>query len=667
MREFFRQLKVRQKVLVLLTIAMLGITLLNVVSNFWLATQNPVQQHLSVLTPLLHSPNQKNLSSTEWRDFLNKKQAAFTITDTALYNSNGKRVNSTNDEFPLHLSQLHLTPFEHDTVLLPGPKFTLMAKVTAHITEIFLLEVIIISLLILMCGFTLIYVILYFINRLIIRPIFSLTDTTNEIAMEQNYGLRARRFYPDEIGTLAENFNYMLNRIEQDDMILRQEKEKAEQARQRALELSKKMHDTNARLGFEVKVRARVEHKLTDFQHYLNNIIDSMPSAIIAIDHELKVTQWNKEASQITMIKRDDAIYQPLEESCGFLFTYLTLITDSLEKKVVNKVERIPFNTNNQNSILDITIYPLDDTTHSGAVIRIDDVTQRTQMEDMMVQSEKMMSLGGLAAGMAHEINNPLGAIVQTVQNIKRRLNPAVKKNLESAEEINSNMESIVAYIEKRGIFTFLDNISQAGERASTIVNNMLQFSRQSPKKLQPQNLHHIIDRSISIAKNEYSLSKGYDFKAIDLIKDFDLTLEDVPCIPSEIEQVILNILKNAAQALQEYKQTKEFDLDWYSQIQISTRKNQDMVELIIEDNGPGMDEATTRHIFEPFFTTKEVGLGTGLGLSVSFFIITNHHQGQMRVQSAIGSGTRFIINLPFQSTLNAIEAQGENNSSVIP
>jgi len=302
MRDFFRQLKVRQKVFVLLAIAMVGISLLNIGTNFWLATQNPIQKHLSVLTPLLHETKQEGFDSDKWKLFLNQEQSAFTIIDTAVYDSNGKLQNSTSDQFPQHLSQIHLTPLDQDTVLLPGPKFTLMAKVTPHVTEIFLIEVVIISLIILMCGFVLIYVILYFINRLIIRPIFSLTDTTNEIAMDQNYGLRAKRFYPDEIGTLAENFNYMLNRIEHDDMMLRQEKEKAEQARQRALELSKNMHDTNARLGFEVKVRARVEHKLTDFQHYLNNIIDSMPSAIIAIDHELKVTQWNKGASQITHV-----------------------------------------------------------------------------------------------------------------------------------------------------------------------------------------------------------------------------------------------------------------------------------------------------------------------------------------------------------------------------
>ncbi len=651
MRQFFRQLKVRHKVGALLAIAMTLISLLNISSNFWLAAHNPVQQHLAVLIPLLHGPENKKANSHTWRDYLNDHQSFFTITQVALYNDSGLRLNATENKFPPHLNRISLALLENNTVLLPGPKFTLMAKVTTHISRIFFLEVIVISLCLLSAGFFLIWILLYFVNRLILRPIFSLTDTTNEIAMEQNYGLRAKNFYPDEIGTLAENFNFMLNRIEQDDYMLRQEKEKAEQARQRAIELSKKMHETNERLGFEVKVRARVEHKLTDFQHYLNNIIDSMPSAIIAIDHELTVTQWNKGATLITKISRDDAIYQPLEESCAFLFPYLSLITNSLEKQVTNKVERITFKSIDDNAYLDITIYPLLDTTHSGAVIRIDDVTKRTQMEDMMVQSEKMMSLGGLAAGMAHEINNPLGAIVHTVQNIKRRLNPALKKNIEAAQSLDGSMEQICTYIEERGIFSFLENISQAGERASTIVSNMLQFSRQSPKNLHPQNLHHIIDRAINIAKNEYSISSGYDFKSIDLVKNFNFTLPDIPCVPSEIEQVILNLLKNASQALQEYKSQKEFDLDWYSQIQIYTRKKSEFIELIIEDNGPGMDEETTRHIFEPFFTTKEVGLGTGLGLSVSFFIITNHHQGHMRVESTLGSGTRFIIRLPISQT----------------
>ena len=380
-----------------------------------------------------------------------------------------------------------------------------------------------------------------------------------------------------------------------------------------------------------------------------------MPSAIIAIDKQLTITQWNKEASHISGVSRDDSIYQALEESCDFLMPYLPLITNSLEKHIINKAERVALMKDDHTRFLDITIYPLLDSTRSGAVIRLDDVTQRSQMEDMMVQSEKMMSLGGLAAGMAHEINNPLGAIVHTVQNIKRRLNPALNKNIEIAKMLGSNIEQVCAYTEQREIFRFLDNIAQAGERASTIVSNMLQFSRQSSKNLQPQSLHHIIDRAISIAKNEYSLTSGYDFKGIDLVKDFDFTLPDVPCIPSELEQVILNLLKNASQALLDFKLENKSDPDWCGQIKIHTKRHQQMAEIIVEDNGPGMDEETTRHIFEPFFTTKEVGMGTGLGLSVSFFIITNHHEGQMRVASNIGAGTRFTISLPLVANAEAL------------
>ncbi len=652
MRQFFRHLKVRQKLFVLLAIALVGISVLNVVSNLWFASKIPMQQHIAALTPLMHGPNKNSNSSQHWQASLNNKQAIFTVNDTGVYSQKGLLLDATHNIFPQNLSQITSTNLTSNTILIPGPKYTLMVVLTPHITNIYLFETVVISLIILALGLFFIWLILYFTERLIIRPIFSLTATTNEIAMEQNYSLRAKRFYEDEVGTLADNFNFMLNRIEQDDYMLRQEKEKAEKARQRAIQLSKKMHETNERLGFEVKVRARVENKLTDFQQYLNNIIDSMPSAIIAIDHELTITQWNKGASLIVGILRDEAIYQPLEESCEFLLPHLSIITDSLENHNINKVERCAITDGDNTRYLDITVYPLLDTNRNGAVIRIDDVTQRTQMEDMMVQSEKMMSLGGLAAGMAHEINNPLGAIIHTIQNIKRRLNPELKRNIDIANSINTDMKQVCNYIESRGIFTFLDNINQAGERASTIVSNMLQFSRQSPKTLHPQNLHQIIDRALNIAKNEYSLSSGYDLKSIDITKNLDLSLHDVPCIPSEIEQVILNLIKNSAQALQDYKTQKELDTAWHSQIHIHTRKKDKMAEIIIEDNGPGMEESTTRHIFEPFFTTKEVGMGTGLGLSVSFFIITNHHQGQMRVDSTLESGTRFIISLPMPDQL---------------
>ncbi|EAT10775.1 HAMP domain-containing protein [Bermanella marisrubri] len=655
MRQFFRQINVRQKALVLLSISMVSVFAMNLTSNLWLANKNPMHENLAGLTPLLYTPNTQSLSPEEWLVYLNKKQNNFDIKGVAVYDYQGRLDASSAGDFPSSLGDLDPATLGSSRALIPGVGFTLMVDLKAHTLKIFAFEIMVISALLLIGGIIMIYVILYFINRLITRPILSLTDTTNEIALEQNYSLRARRFYPDEVGTLAENFNFMLNRIQQDDYMMRQEKEKAEQSRLRAIELSKKMHDTNERLAFEVKVRARVEHKLTDFQHYLNNIIDSMPSAIIAIDQDLQVSQWNKGATELTKVPRDNAIYQPLEESCGFLFPYLQKITDSLEKQSINKIERVAYSIGDDEQFLDITIYPLLDTTRSGAVIRIDDVTERTQMENMMVQSEKMMSLGGLAAGMAHEINNPLGAIVQTVQNIKRRLNPAISRNQEVANELELELDQVVSYIQAREIFDFLENIYSAGERAATIVSNMLQFSRQSSKSLQAQDIHSILNRSISIARNEYRLSEGYDFQSINLKQNYDLTLPTVPCISSELEQVILNLLKNAAQALQEY--SKQQPDSWQGEITLSTWRDDDSAYISVEDNGPGMDDDTCKHIFEPFFTTKEVGMGTGLGLSVSFFIITTHHKGQMHVQSSIGKGTKFSLQLPIKPPILTVES----------
>ncbi len=142
-------------------------------------------------------------------------------------------------------------------------------------------------------------------------------------------------------------------------------------------------------------------------------------------------------------------------------------------EKIVEKVDdELRYN--------DIMIYPLISNGVEGAVIRMDDITTRIRIEDMMVQTEKMMSVGGLAAGMAHEINNPLGGILLGVQNILRRVSPEFKVNREKADEMDLNLEDIFKYLEKQKIIYFLEVIQRSGERASDIVTNMLNFSRRS-------------------------------------------------------------------------------------------------------------------------------------------------------------------------------------------
>ncbi|MEJ1397028.1 MAG: PAS domain S-box protein [Candidatus Sedimenticola sp. (ex Thyasira tokunagai)] len=270
------------------------------------------------------------------------------------------------------------------------------------------------------------------------------------------------------------------------------------------------------------------------------------------------------------------------------------------------------------------------------------DVTERKHMQGLMIQTEKMMSVGGLAAGMAHELNNPLGGILQGIQNIQRRLSPDLDKNREVAQDVGLNLASVSAYFEKRGITHFLHGVSESGERAAVIVENMLQFARKSEVTLLPEDLEALIDSTLELAAVDYSLKKQYDFRKIKIVREYDPTVGPVPCIKSEFQQILLNLFRNAAQAFQTMEITRE-----PPRITVRIRANNGMVCVEVEDNGPGMDEAVRGRVFEPFFTTRSVGEGTGLGLSVSYFIVTQEHRGVMTVESQPGLGSKFSICLP--------------------
>jgi len=258
----------------------------------------------------------------------------------------------------------------------------------------------------------------------------------------------------------------------------------------------------------------------------------------------------------------------------------------------------------------------------------------------MMVQTEKMLSVGGLAAGMAHEINNPLGAILQGSQNILRRIAPDMPQNRAVADALGIDLNQLNRYLQERGILRFLEGIREAGTRAAKIVADMLSFSRRSEARFAPVDLEDMLETVLRLAASDYDLKKKYDFKRIVIERDYDPALRLVYCDKTEIEQVILNLLKNAAQAMAEEGTASPT-------ITLRTLREPDYALIEVIDNGPGMDDKTLKRIFEPFFTTKEVGAGTGLGLSVSYFIVTEQHNGRLSVMSKPGQGSRFSIRLP--------------------
>ncbi|PKN44452.1 MAG: hypothetical protein CVU63_10435, partial [Deltaproteobacteria bacterium HGW-Deltaproteobacteria-20] len=285
----------------------------------------------------------------------------------------------------------------------------------------------------------------------------------------------------------------------------------------------------------------------------------------------------------------------------------------------------------------------LDGVPHLLAVLR--DITQMKKLREVMIQSEKMRSVGGMAAGIAHEINNPLGIILQASYNLVRRTRPDFPKNNEIAQSIGLDMELMARYMRARKLDLFIADIQEAATRAAGIIRRMLDFSRLAESGRSQCDLGTIIEHSLTLARNDYDLKKFYDFKKMDLRVVVEEGLCKLPCTETEIEQVFLNILRNAAQAMAEVTPPVE-----NPRLEIRAFGVGDRVRIEIEDNGPGMKADISRRIFEPFFTTKPPGQGTGLGLSVSYFIVTKGHGGTMDVESDPGRGTRFIIELPAEN-----------------
>ncbi|APC17865.1 PAS domain-containing sensor histidine kinase [Pseudomonas frederiksbergensis] len=664
LRQRLENLPVGQKLLaallVLLTTVLLVANLTFISAAYWISQESMAPQALQTIGRLVANPSiaaQALNSPDEAQRLLNELNSYSPLRAAALYDGKGLRLAQVQhgDKLKLpehyrHIEAWQATEFRSNqliTLLRPGeaPGHLLLVA-SSELPMAFYTGTLTASLGILIFSVLLWLVIARQIKRLITRPIHELEELSRQVTREENYALRASRGNHDEIGSLAEAFNTMLSRIEAREQQLKRARDDSQAAYDQAQGLAEETRHTNRKLELEVQVRSKIEKKLTGFQNYLNSIIDSMPSALIALDEQLYVTQWNQEASALSGTRLDEALNQPIFLAFEPLKPFLPQLKETVEQHSVVKIERVTWVKDDEPKHYALTFYPLMGGAGRGVVIRIDDITQRLSLEEMMVQSEKMLSVGGLAAGMAHEINNPLGAILHNVQNIRRRLSTDLPKNIEAAEQVGIELDSVNRYLQNREVPQLLDGIQQAGARAAKIVTHMLSFSRRSNRQMAPCDLPALIDQAVEIAGNDFDLAIGFDFKGQAITRQFDPQLGPVPGTANELEQVLLNLLKNAAQAIHQREDDRE-----PGRIILRTRLNPPWAEIQVEDNGVGMSENVRKRTFEPFFTTKEIGQGTGLGLSVSYFIITNNHKGQMEVQSTLGQGTCITLRLPLAGT----------------
>lgn len=659
LHRFLKTLPVRRKLMAALFVLLITILVISnlafISASYWITQQSIAPQGLVTLgnlyaTPalssqLLTSQETANAALDQMVDYMPLKGAAV-YNDQGILQTKFPIIKKAPD-FPDNVAGLNEwmisqfgTSYSTDLLGENGESGRLVLLASNSLPIAFYTGIISASLGILVISILLWLLLSKQVKRHITIPIQELEALALRVTREENYALRVMPHSRDEIGQLATAFNTMLSRIEAREQLLKTARDEAE-------ELASEMRETNNQLVKEVEVRSKVEKKLTGFQNYLNNIINSMPSALIAVDGELYVTQWNQEASVVSGSSFEEAIDHPVFLAFPHLRPYAEQLKQCIESNQIEKVERVSWMQEGKVCHYSLTFYPLAGEHVNGGVIRIDDITDRLNLQELMVQSEKMLSVGGLAAGMAHEINNPLGAILHNVQNIRRRLSLTLEKNQQLAKKADISLEKINHYLELRQIPTLLDGIYQAGSRASKIVTHMLSFSRRSKRQLILSDLKDIIHQTLEIAEADFYLGESTDFQDIEIKLDLDEQLQHVYVVTNELEQVLLNLLKNAAQAIFMRGETTIKGV-----IKIRLFQQDQWAVIEVEDNGIGMNEITAKRIFEPFFTTKEVGKGTGLGLFVSYFIITNNHKGELSLRSKLGQGSCFTLRLPLNNPL---------------
>jgi PAS domain S-box-containing protein len=358
----------------------------------------------------------------------------------------------------------------------------------------------------------------------------------------------------------------------------------------------------NSQLYSSLEQKASEIARLKDFSE---NIVESLNVGVLAVDLEGMVEAWNSRMEQVFGVPRDAAVGQPL----GSLLPadLASEIASRDDQEQITGIYKHRLQSQGRLLILNVSITPLVGKSGEriGRLLLFDDVTQRERMEEQMSQTEKLTSLGLLAAGVAHEVNTPLAVISNYIQ--------MLAKQMPDGDPRHSIIEKIVKQ-------TF---------RASEIVNNLLSFSRTGAGELADVDLNRVVEETLSLVAHPLKTSQ------IRVVKQLSDGLPPVRGSANKLQQVFLNLFLNARDAM-----------PTGGMLEVRTTAHNGSVEIEVVDTGNGIPREHIHKIFDPFFTTKATGRGTGLGLSVTYGII-KEHAGRIDVRSTPGRGTSFHVEFP--------------------
>jgi len=364
----------------------------------------------------------------------------------------------------------------------------------------------------------------------------------------------------------------------------------------------------NALLLEEQGTRAKELARLKEFNE---NIIESINVGVMVINLAGRVTNWNGALEEVYGLRREETIGRRITEV--FRPEMLRALRELMTRSEWQKGEPVyvyKFRAqaaDGRDLMLNISLAPLQSKTSEieGTLVAIEDVTERIRLEEQLQQSDKLSSIGLLAAGVAHEVNTPLTGISSYSQMLMQQIPDTDPRHL------------------------LLEKIYRQTSRASSIVNNLLNFSRVSDARLVPVDLNHVLDDTIQLLEAQLRNSD------IVVTCNYSAHLPSAIGNAAKLQQVFMNLILNARDAMPQG-----------GRMEIATGTAEDAILISFRDTGSGIAPEHLAKIYDPFFTTKQIGKGTGLGLAVSYGIIRDHG-GDILVESQQGEGTLFQITLP--------------------
>ncbi len=387
--------------------------------------------------------------------------------------------------------------------------------------------------------------------------------------------------------------------------------------------------------------------KLRETQRYLATIseelsfiIELIEVILIAVDEKGNIFRWNRIAERVFRLKASDVLEKPLK-TLNFPGEFEKILKAyeicKNERKVINLSEVRIYYPDSGTCLLELTFTPFYKKNGSMNIfITGFDITERKNLEMMLVHAQKLESIGALAAGVAHEINTPLQCLLSNIFFVNEVVQDLLK--LAKNKGLEDHSKEVDASFLIQEVPSALEQSLLCVNKIKKIVDSIREFSHPGSTDKVFADIHKILEGVCTLST--------YEWKHVAEIEtDFDKTIPPVPCYQDELGQVFLNIIVNGAQAIRgklgDRPETK-------GRIKITTRrKGSSWCEVKISDTGVGIPKAIQHKIFEPFFTTKPVGMGTGQGLAIAQSIIIKKHGGQIYFESEEGKGTTFTILLP--------------------